>query len=47
MWVNGGVDFNTAGPHDIVTCLYDNYPTEPTQVSSWQKVLPGMRIKLK
>ena len=47
MWVNDGVDYDTAGPHDIVTCLYKNYPTEPTNPDSWKKVLPEMRIKLK
>ncbi|MBR0157858.1 MAG: MBL fold metallo-hydrolase [Clostridia bacterium] len=47
MWVNGGVDYDTAGPHDIVACLYEQFPAEPNRPESWKKVLPGMRVNLK
>ncbi len=46
MWVNGGVDFNTASEWDIVTCLYDQYPGTRNRVASWEKVIDGMYIPL-
>ena len=44
MWVNGGVDFDKADEHNIVTCLYEAYPSDPTSIEAWKKVLPLMRI---
>ncbi len=45
-WVNGGVDFTEDSEWDIVTCLYDKYPTARIRVSEWEKVLDGMSIPL-
>ena len=46
MWVNNGVDYDTADEHNIVACLYDAYPTDSTSIEAWKKVLPVMRIKI-
>ncbi len=46
MWVNGGTDFTTASDWDIVTCLYDAYPSNRYRVSAWEKVLDSQSIAL-
>ncbi|MBO4326494.1 MAG: MBL fold metallo-hydrolase [Clostridia bacterium] len=46
MWVNNGVDYDTADEHNIVACLYEAYPTDSTSIEAWKKVLPVMRIKI-
>ena len=46
MWVNDGVDYDTADEHNIVACLYSAYPTNTTSVEAWTKVLPLMKIDL-
>ncbi len=47
-WINGGKDFTDASENDIVTCLYDRYPTarEREKVSGWKDVIDGMSIPL-
>ncbi len=46
MWVNGGVDFTEDSEWDIVTCLYDSFPTNRLRVSDWKKVLDNQSIVL-
>ncbi len=46
MWVNGGVDFTEDSEWDIVTCLYDKYPSARIRVSEWEKVLAYQSIAL-
>ncbi len=46
MWVNGGVDYDTADGNNFVACLYPGYPSDPTSVEAWRKVLPAMRVNL-
>ncbi len=46
MWVNGGVDFTADSEWDIVTCLYDKYPSARNRVSEWEKVLEYQSIPL-
>ncbi len=46
MWINNGVDFDTADERNIVACLYKEYPKVPTSIESWKKVLPVMRVRL-
>ncbi len=46
MWVNGGKDFSGDSEWDIVTCLYDKYPTARNRVSEWEKVLEYQSILL-
>ena len=45
-WVNGGIDFDTAGENDVVTCLYPSYPSDLKSIEEWKKVLPCMKITL-
>ncbi len=45
-WVNGGVDFTTDSEYDIVTCLYDKYPSNRRVVANWERVIDGMYIPL-
>lgn len=45
-WVNDGKDFVLADPNNIVACLYEAYPSDPTSVSDWDKVKDGMKITL-
>ncbi len=45
MWVNNGVDYDTADEHNVVTCLYKAFPSDTTSVEAWKKVLPGMKLK--
>ena len=45
-WVNGGVDFTTADAYNMVACLYEAYPQDPTSVASWGAVKDGMKITL-
>ena len=35
-----------ASKNDIVSCLYNEYPTDRTSVESWKKVLSNMKIDL-
>ncbi len=46
MWVNGGVDFTTDSEWDIVTSLYDKYPSARIRVTEWEKVLEYQSIPL-
>ena len=39
-----GETFLTADEHNIVSCLYTRYPTDPTKVKFWDRVLDGMKI---
>lgn len=39
-----GETFLTADEHNIVSCLYTKYPTDPTKVKFWDRVLDGMMI---
>ena len=39
-----GETFLTADEHNIVSCLYTKYPTDPTKVKFWDRVLDGMKI---
>lgn len=43
-WVNEGVDFTQAGAHDIVACLYEQYPVDYTSVADWRTVKDYMKI---
>ncbi len=45
-WVNYGTDFTTDSEWDIVTCLYEKYPSSRTRVSEWEKVLEYQSIAL-
>ncbi len=45
-WVHGGEDFTTASEYDIVTCLYDAYPSDSTKVSAWKEVINSMSFSL-
>ena len=39
-----GETFLTADEHNIVSCLYKRYPSDPTKVKYWDRVLDGMKI---
>lgn len=45
-WVNNGKDFVIGDKYNIVACLYEAYPQDPTTVESWNKVKDGMKITL-
>ncbi len=45
-WVNGGKDFVVGDAYNIVACLYEAYPKDPTSVASWTEVKDGMKIVL-
>ena len=45
-WVNDGKDFVLADPNNIVACLYEAYPKNPTKVADWNEVKDGMKITL-
>ncbi len=45
-WVHGGEEFTASSEWDIVTCLYEKYPTTPTSMSSWAAVLAYQSIPL-
>ncbi len=40
-----GETFLTASEYDIVSCLYDKYPSNSTRVAAWDRVLDGMKIE--
>ena len=40
-----GETFLTASEYDIVSCLYDKYPTTSTKMKFWTRVLDGMKIE--
>ncbi len=46
MWVNDGEDFTKANQYNIVSCLYEAYPTNPAKVTAWARVIEGMSIEL-
>ena len=44
-WLNG-TDFSTANKRNIVACLYEKYPSDPTSIDDWNKVKDCMKIVL-
>lgn len=44
-WVNGK-EFRKADEYNIVSCMYDAYPTDPTSVEDWKETKDGMKILL-
>lgn len=45
-WVNDGKDFVRGDAYNIVACLYEAYPKNPTKVADWNEVKDGMKITL-